>query len=299
MIASSTRDDGTLYTISPTFDRRVLFINRKLFQNSGVPEPISPMTFEQLRQSAIKLKEKNIGSFGYNYPTGSWYYSIKSIGEEMNGLPFINNDGQLLFDQPEWRDLAQNVLDDSKNKVLRSDPFMPADSDLVRIGISLIYASQIYNYIANNFSAETLAISNLPSNPSNPTSNPYLMTSQFSIDSTSEHVEEVWELLTYLMSKEAATFINEKVLLNGFVTYPDLVKIGDFKLESFMETGNPRTKAYSFDLSGEVTTKLVTTINEQFLAYIQDKISFNVAWKNIEVVVQDINANSSNFVAVK
>lgn len=48
-----------LYTLFRLHLIEVLFINRALFQKNGVPEPVNPMTFDELRKSAKLINEKS------------------------------------------------------------------------------------------------------------------------------------------------------------------------------------------------------------------------------------------------
>lgn len=214
------------------------------------------MTFEDFRNSAQLLKE-NSSLFGYDIQRHSWYFALEEIGKTFQGLQIVSDSGQLMLDQPDWRDLTQQLLDDYKNKILRAEPLSPNKTEIKHIGMSIGNASELYSYLSVNATTDTLSILDLPTNPSNPIINPFIPTSPFSITQSSKYVDEIWEVLTYLMTKEAAVEITNKRLLAGFVAYPGLAPIGDFKIESFAgkETGSKITP--SFNLASSAWRKCI------------------------------------------
>lgn len=165
------------------------------------------MTWEQFRMTAQQFQDTQSTLYGYDYPSYSWYERYTSWGKSIQGLQLISDTGHLLLDQPEWRNLAQQLLDDYRNKIFKADDFNIDLKKREDTGMFLGLASEIHTYHANQQSPDTLAIMDLPNNPSSPAANPYILNAELSIDASSKHVDVSWNIITYLLSKEAASEI--------------------------------------------------------------------------------------------
>lgn len=157
------------------------------------------------------------------------------------------------------------------------------------------YASDLYSYLSVKATADTLSIVDVPTDPSNPIANPFILTSPFSIVPSSNYIKEIWEVISYLMTEEAALEISNKRLMSGFVTYPGMAPIGDFTIQSFAGKVSGNKINESFFLTQEAYKKMNNAMEEQFQAYIQETSDFDTIWAAIEKGVKEINLDSSNF----
>lgn len=308
MADRATRADGTLTVLSPTFNRSVLFMKTKLLRELNVDEPDSPMTWEAFRQTAASVKEQ--------YPEIQSYINLSSLmwnlewyGRIIMGRNMIE-DNQLTLEQPEWRQLFEQLYEDGmKDAIRNSKTYNPRNFD--NTGLYITGAHYIRSLMNGGFSSEDWSIVPLPREPMNQYGTHISATNPFAIHAESEYTDDLMEVIAYLMSKEAASRIDAEVIGStaaknledrnspfGFVTYPDEVSYHPFSTQAIFETGRAVLPLPTVTLADEAHGQLFHVFEDQFKAAAGGAISFDQAWEHVVRTVQEINSDSSNFVAV-
>jgi len=284
---------GTLKVISPTFDRDLLFVNRKLYREMGVAEPASPMTWDEFRQSALALKAKDSSVSGYklNRP---WFYAYNWIGENLLGLESIENN-QLMLNSADWRELFEQLFEDSFKDTIKLQQTNLDNPVLTKTGMFIGRASYLKNIVKNNETPDDWAMINLPRNPSVTWSSSVYSSTPLSIYNESPYSEEAWEIVKFLTSKEAAERLAADDLADGFVTYPEHLDIGDFPLDPLLEEGTPKPLS-SAQLIQPAEQAVFDAFRNQFEAVSSGIIPFDQAWEVVDQKINEINDNPDNFV---
>ncbi|RJE86847.1 extracellular solute-binding protein [Paenibacillus sp. 1011MAR3C5] len=284
---------GKLTLLSPTFDRELLFVNRKLYRELGVTEPGSPMTWDQFRQSALAIQAKDSSATGYKI-NRDWYYSYTWVGENILGLQRIENN-QLMINNLEWRQLFEQLYEDTFKNMIKSQQMIVNNPNLTHTGLYIGRASHLKTILKNNETSDDWALIELPRDPSSTWSSSVYTSTKLSIYAESPYSDEAWDIVKYLMSKEAAERIASDNLAEGFVTYPDYLDIGDFSLEPLLATGSSGSIS-AIELVQPAEQALSDVFRTQFEAVSTGILSFDQAWEAVDKVVQDINSKPDNFV---
>ncbi|WP_182914145.1 ABC transporter substrate-binding protein [Paenibacillus sp. 1011MAR3C5] len=295
VVASTVDSEGVLTSISPSIDRYVLFVNRKLLQEHSIAEPSSPMSWEVFRETALALKEKNQSLSGYEMSDSWWsYYSI-FVGETMMGFRSIEN-GQLTLDRPEWRALTEQLVEDYQNQIAKNDGYNPDFSERQRTGMFVEKASYVHNMLSSNATTDSWSIMELPNGFGYTGSTSYLLPAAFSLDKSSKHIEEAWKLIIYLMSEEGASLISSNSLSSGFVTYPQYVNIGDFSTDVIYQSQGRAAPISTESLKNAPYLQFNNVMQKQLSDAASGSITFEQAWTEVENIVRELNADPANFI---
>lgn len=102
--------NGGLYGVPRDNDTKVIFYNRKLFRQAGVPFPKEGWTWDDLRATAKKLtkgRAPRISQYGFAYETGYWYLWLWQ-----NGIELFDNNAKptkVIFNTPKAAQILQFV----------------------------------------------------------------------------------------------------------------------------------------------------------------------------------------------
>ncbi|WP_165861137.1 ABC transporter substrate-binding protein [Paenibacillus paeoniae] len=295
VVTSSIDSEGVLNRLSPTIDRYVLYMNRKLLQENQIAEPTVPISWEQFRETAGALKEKSPNASGYEMSDSWWSYFNIFVGEQMMGLRWIE-DGQLTLDRAEWRALSEQLVEDYKQQISKNDGYNPNFNERLRTGMFVERASYLHNMLPSNVTPEDWSIVDLPKGLGYTGPTPYLLTASLSLDKSSKHIDEAWELIVFLMSEEGASLISSNTLASGFVTYPQFVNIGDFPTDVIYQSeGRTAPKATEY-LTHTAYLHFDQVMQKQLGAAAAGSISFDQAWGEVENTIHDLNADPANFI---
>lgn len=293
ILADSAKDkEGRIIELSNAFNRNVLFINRKVFRELGVPEPQSPLTWEQFRESALALQaaDPNIHGYILNEP---WMEPFYWVAENIKGWNKIEN-GQLLITGLEWRELFEQLYEDMMKESFNNLGASPK-RDPQQSGMYLTPASFIHQLNYEQQTSEDWNIVGLPRDPLHTAMTPFTATGKYSIHSESAYAEDAWAVISYLMGEEAAVRLAKEGLVYGFVTYPNLIPIGDYPVEPITAVnGEAWSPAIEF-LTEEAHRDLANSFNGNFEAAAKGLVTFDAAWANVEKKVQEMNANPNSF----
>ena len=110
--------DGKIWAVPETCSVQGLSCNKALFKEAGLVDengiPIFPKTYEELAQTAVKIKEKT-GKAGIvicsNKNQGGWYFTMLAMGF---GVNFVEKKGDkyfAAFNTPEFIEALQYIYD--------------------------------------------------------------------------------------------------------------------------------------------------------------------------------------------
>ncbi|UVI28690.1 ABC transporter substrate-binding protein [Paenibacillus spongiae] len=114
------RGGGKLYGLSPSFSSQVLYYNKDLFDQYGIPYPTDGMSWDEVMQLAERFPVKKDGDdalFGLfqSSQTVDPFELIRTIGEA-KGLIYADADaGTVSIESPEWKAIFQSVIDGYKS----------------------------------------------------------------------------------------------------------------------------------------------------------------------------------------
>ncbi len=104
--------NGGLYGLPRDNDTKVIFYNKTLFRQAGVPFPVSNWTYDDLRAKAIKLTKRQgsrVAQYGYAFEVPYWYLETWQAGGTL-----FNSDvkpTQALFNTPAVAQAIQFIAD--------------------------------------------------------------------------------------------------------------------------------------------------------------------------------------------
>ncbi|MFD0588181.1 ABC transporter substrate-binding protein [Paenibacillus sp. GCM10027627] len=297
MVADATVN-GKLPYLSPTFDREVLFINRKLFQESGTAEPTGPISWNEFRELAKSVADGSPDSSGYQLESFGWQLTYQTIAN-YNGLRLVDENNQLMPNREEWKQLAQQLVQDIQDGLLSTvETFQSSYQNDSKTGMFIGDVKALYRLQANNATADEWSMIGLPTPFNGDYDNPrnqLMPSSMFQLDSKSPHTEALWEVVAHLMSKEAAAHIANDMMAPGLITYQEQLSFGSLKLDAFTGPVEIRDRAAAGQLTNEAYAKLNEAFRSQFEAIEKTGLEFEQGWANIEKVVDEINGDLTNF----
>ncbi|MFD0588180.1 ABC transporter substrate-binding protein [Paenibacillus sp. GCM10027627] len=291
--------DKEITQISPTFDKKVLYINKSIFDRLDVPVPTTPMTWEQFRQTAALIKEKDNKVTGYLFDEAVGLSQLVTEAARYNGLPLTDNEGKLAIDSPLWKEVASDVMED-----LRSGVTSYADDRrfLVHWSTSAMFIADLTeakDMVKKQVSTEFLQLADLPAQGDQPQPSPYRLTRPFSIDLDSKHIEQAWNIIQFLISEEGAKRMDEKSIKDDFVAYPQYAGLGDFPVDILSSkpfsylSSHPKTKMHKNSVY-----EASSLISKQLDAFYNGGQIYDHVWDNLMGQIQNFNSDSSKFVAV-
>lgn len=195
---------GAPYRVAPVS----VILNKKMFENAGVPLPPNDWTWEDFIETAQKLTNPDEGEYGYCL-TGS----AESFGTDAQFYPFlyankgvmINLEGLAGFNSPEGAEALQFMVD-LVNKYEVVPPGITSTSNnnctdlLASDKVAMwIDGSLWLGFIRAARPEVDITIAPLPYNKAKITSDGG---TGFGIAAKSKHPDEAWEFLKYMMSDE-------------------------------------------------------------------------------------------------
>lgn len=295
IVTATIDSEGVLNQLSPSVDRYVLFVNRKLLKEYNIAEPAAPVSWDLFRETAAALRDKNQSLSGYEMSVSWWSYYNIFVGETMMGLRRIEN-GQLTLDRPEWRALTEQLVNDYQAQIAKNDGYILDFKERLRTGMFIERASYIHNMLSSNATTEGWSMLEAPKGLGYAGPTPYLLSAALSLDKSSKHIDEAWEVIVYLMSEEGASLISSNSLASGFVTYPQFVNIGDFPTDAIYQSEGRGAPKSVETLKYAASLQLDSAIQEQLSAAANGSVPFDQAWSEVENIVREMNADPANFI---
>lgn len=160
--------DGVHYGVPKDKDCVVLVYNKKIFDNAGVAYPTSEWTWDDLKDAAEKLTDKDNGIYGFN----AYNNDQEAWGDFLyaNGADFLNEDGTASgLDTPEAIEAMQFFMDLNANYSPSKE--MQAEVDAVSmfatgtVAMQPIGNWQLSYFTDNENIKDDFALAMLPSTP--------------------------------------------------------------------------------------------------------------------------------------
>ncbi|WP_127533716.1 ABC transporter substrate-binding protein [Paenibacillus kobensis] len=219
-----------LFGISPSFNSSVLFFNKKLFAQYGVPEPSNQMSWQQILQLAERFpSQMDDGRSLYGLVTSYYrfipFMTILAVGET-EGLQAIDPaTSNITFNTPKWKEISSYVIEAFRKQAVFNkpdineftyDPILMGNTAMSFGSLATAYNFQIFN---EQFQHEGEDIDwgmvTAPVNPANPNiSNQYSVDEIFSISSASAHSEEAWKFISFITNDDKYLSSNAVQLTN-------------------------------------------------------------------------------------
>ncbi|MFD3259700.1 ABC transporter substrate-binding protein [Paenibacillus lentus] len=284
-LAESTKQSNdSIIGMSPTFERGVLFVNRKLFRQLGISEPEAELSWSEFRQlaerfSSLEANDKPV--YGYYLGSNHWRIMLEIAGN-IHSMQLFNGEGQLVLDQPAWRDLAEGLIADYKNGTLLMDEQVFEIDDMKQTAMFIGGSSELATLLLSNESADDWTMMSVPIDPRNPQGSSIEPNGLFSINRSSGHVEEAWEVIKYLNSVEAAPHIAASLYYPHLMTHLSYTPSGAFNVEAFTANiGTPNNEYKAPPIGTAKQNQLALTIIEELTAAAEDQKTFEEAWEEL------------------
>lgn len=201
-------EKGAQLGIPKDIDTCAVWYNKKMFDEAGIPYPTADWTWEDFREIAKKLTNKEKGQYGVTIKPGSyqesWYSTIYAYGGEV-----ISEDKKTSgFDNPktiEAMQLIEGIIKDGSMPEYSvvaengTDALMEAGT----VAMSFQGSWMIPELVKNDFVKENCDIAPLPKGPNGTKSISNGL--GWTASAKGAHTEEAWKLIEYLGSKEAQT----------------------------------------------------------------------------------------------
>ncbi len=211
-IEAYTRD-GKLYGIPRDFDTVGLYYNKTLFEEAGVPLPTDQWTWDDMKDAAAKLTNKEKGVYGIIASAdwqGGYYEAIYQ-----NGSSPFTADGKSNFSDPaviEALNYWYSFVKDGSSPNAADLANTPA-KDMLLSGKVAMIADGSWNatiYFNDDYGKANLDVAMLPKGKVNGTTSNSLGNV---IYSKSKHIDEAKKWVTFLSSERA----NQEVAAAGIV----------------------------------------------------------------------------------
>jgi multiple sugar transport system substrate-binding protein len=192
---------GKTYGLPIAASARAMYYNKDLFAKAGLSQP--PMTWDELKADAEKLKAKGITAFGLQGKAIEtdvyWYYALWSYGGDV-----VGPDGKAAFDSPAGvKSLAmykslidQGLTEDGPTNYTREDL-----QNLFKQGrvAMMITAPFLINQIASEAPHLNYGIAPVPKEARSAT---YAVTDSVVLFKNSKVKQAAWKFLDFLFTKE-------------------------------------------------------------------------------------------------
>lgn len=236
-----TEDMNGVYGLPWTLAFEIMYYNKDMFDAAGLDYPANDWTYEDFNEAAIALTIRDgetVSQWGADALTfrGLWWSLIGAFGDD------IYADGQIVLGDG----LAKAI--EFQDKLTNIDKVSPEPSsggemaDLFasgRVAMSRNGSWMIANYKDNEFNWD---IAPLPTGDRDYNA---LHTGFYTINSNSEHKEEAWKFIEFLMSHEGQTMYSE--IYNNVSALETVAAEGAYQSEGL----NGPTNWEAFDVAAE------------------------------------------------
>ncbi|RNB82353.1 sugar ABC transporter substrate-binding protein [Brevibacillus fluminis] len=200
------RMNGNLYGLPSGFSTRVMYYNKKLFDEAGVTYPTSSWTWDDFLAAAKKLSKPEKKQFGFAVRSEPDPYDLQQFIWS-NGSSFISPDGKTIdgyMNSKETADVLQSMGDMVKEKtaVLVGAKNQQSGNDLFKAGKLAMWDNGIWSLESYKKANIDFGIVETPSFAGKPVKG-VVAESAVSIAKDSKHKELAWEFTKFLVSKEA------------------------------------------------------------------------------------------------
>lgn len=200
------RFDGKLFGLPAGFSTRVVFYNKKLFNEANVPLPTDDWTWEDFKSAAKQLTVRDKKQYGFAVRSEPDTYDLQQFVWS-NGSSFISPDGKAIegyMNSKETAEALQIFSDLAKDKsaLLVGGKNQQSGNDLFKAGKLAMYDNGVWSlesYKKANVDFGTVVMPQFPGKPGKGV----IATSSVSIAKDSKNKELAWEFLKFFVSSDA------------------------------------------------------------------------------------------------
>lgn len=146
-------EDGHYYRLPIQQNNWLLYYNKKVFDDAGVPypDPFVPMTWDEAAEIAEKLTDKSKNVYGYFYNHWGMYHY--GYGSQLNGGKFYTDDGLSNIDAPEFKRSIEwlNDVINNRKAAMPIGEFISNNTDFLSYwngGYGMVVGAQWYAQLA-------------------------------------------------------------------------------------------------------------------------------------------------------
>lgn len=198
--------DNKSYGMPSGFTTRVMYYNKKLFDDAKVPYPQEGWTWEQFAETAKKLSDPSKKQFGFGIRAENDPYDMQGFVWS-NGGSFISPDGKTVegyMNSPETIEVFQkfgSLLKD-KSAVIVGGKNQQSGNDIFKAGKIAMWESGIWPLNSFKEAKIDVGTATMPVFNGKPLKG-VVSESAVAMSKNSEHKKEAWEFIKYFASDEA------------------------------------------------------------------------------------------------
>lgn len=196
----------TLYGIPAGFTTRVVYYNKKLFDEAGVPYPKDGWTWAEFQDIAQKLTDKSKKQYGFGVRAENDTYDLQGFVWS-NGSSFISPDGKAIdgyMNSKETAEAIQMFGDMVKNgsAVLTGGKGQQSGDDIFKAGKIAMWESGIWPLESFKQAGVDVGTVEMPAFPGKPVKG-VLAESALSIAKDSKQKDLAWEFVKFYVSNDS------------------------------------------------------------------------------------------------
>ncbi|WP_397361513.1 ABC transporter substrate-binding protein [Paenibacillus sp.] len=198
--------DGKLYGIPAGFTTRVVYYNKKLFDEAKIPYPKDGWTWKEFQDIAAKLSDKSKKQYGFGVRAENDTYDLQSFVWS-NGSSFISDDGKTIegfMNSKETAESIQMLGDMVKNgsAVLTGGKGQQSGDDIFKAGKIAMWESGIWPLESFKKAGINVGTVEIPAFPGKPVKG-VLAESALSIAKDSKQKDLAWEFVKFYVSNDS------------------------------------------------------------------------------------------------
>lgn len=198
--------DNQLYGIPAGFTTRVVYYNKKMFDDAGIPYPSDGWTWTEFQEIAQKLTDKSKKQYGFGVRAENDTYDLQGFVWS-NGGSFISEDGTTIegyMNSKETAEAIQMLGDMLKNgsAVLTGGKGQQSGEDIFKAGKIAMWESGIWPLESFREAGIDVGTVEMPAFEGKPVKG-VLAESALSIAKDSKNKDLAWEFIKFYVSDEA------------------------------------------------------------------------------------------------
>lgn len=198
--------DGKLYGIPAGFTTRVVYYNKKLFDEAKIPYPQDGWTWQQFQEIATKLSDKSKKQYGFGVRAENDTYDLQGFVWS-NGSSFISDDGKTIEGYMNSKETAETIQmfgDMVKNgsAVLTGGKGQQSGDDIFKAGKIAMWESGIWPLESFKTAGIDVGTVEIPAFPGKPVKG-VLAESALSIAKDSKQKDLAWEFVKFYVSNDS------------------------------------------------------------------------------------------------
>ncbi|OME92810.1 MULTISPECIES: ABC transporter substrate-binding protein [Paenibacillus] len=198
--------DNQLYGIPAGFTTRVVYYNKKMFDDAGIAYPSDGWTWKEFQENAQKLTDKSKKQYGFGVRAENDTYDLQGFVWS-NGGSFISEDGTTIegyMNSKETAEAIQMLGDMLKNgsAVLTGGKGQQSGEDIFKAGKIAMWESGIWPLESFREAGIDVGTVEMPAFEGKPVKG-VLAESALSIAKDSKNKDLAWEFIKFYVSDEA------------------------------------------------------------------------------------------------